>query len=184
MPIGCTETVFSSRSSVPNPSKVMIVAHPDDESLFGGEALTSSGGWTVICVTNGTNQQRRREFIEAMSSIGVNYSMLCHFDHLDSGNFSGRLEEQLKALLNEFQYDMVVTHNERGEYAHPQHRAVHRIVRRLVTNRPLYVFDHPWTARPRMSAAKRALLAHYESQRVSIEFAWPLASRERLRRIQ
>ena len=54
----------------------MIVAHPDDESLFGGEALTSSGGWTVICVTNGTNEQRRREFIEAMNSIGVNYTSL------------------------------------------------------------------------------------------------------------
>ena len=136
----------------------MFVAHPDDESLFGGEALTSSSGWTVICVTNGTNEQRRCEFIEAMSSIGANYTMLGHFDHLASGNFSGRLDEQLQELLEEFPYEMVVTHNERGEYSHPQHRAVHRIVRRLVTSRPLYVFDHSWMTRPRMSAAKRALI--------------------------
>jgi LmbE family N-acetylglucosaminyl deacetylase len=162
----------------------MIVAHPDDESLFGGEALTSSGGWTVVCVTNGTNEQRRREFAAAMSSIGANYTILGHFDHLGSGNFSSRLDQQLKELLDEFPYEMVVTHNERGEYGHPQHRAVHRVVRRLATGRPLYVFDHPWTVRPRMSAAKRALIAHFESQRASIEFAWPLASRERLRRLQ
>src|SRR5215510_5098323 len=76
--IGWSDVVFSSRS-VPNPSKVMIVAHPDDESLFGGEALTSTRGWTVICVTNGTNEQRRREFINAMSSIGANYTILGHF---------------------------------------------------------------------------------------------------------
>src|SRR5438128_2291158 len=184
VPIGWSELVFSSRAGVPRPSKVMFVAHPDDESLFGGEALTSSSGWTVICVTNGTNEQRRCEFIEAMSSIGANYTMLGHFDHLASGNFSGRLDEQLQELLEEFPYEMVVTHNERGEYSHPQHRAVHRIVRRLVTSRPLYVFDHSWMTRPRMSAAKRALIAHYESQRPSIEFVWPVASRERLRRIQ
>lgn len=183
VPIGWSDVAFSSRR-VPNPSKVMIVAHPDDESLFGGEALTSSAGWTVICVTNATNDERRREFIAAMSSIGANYTILGHVDHLGSGNFSARLDEQLDALLDEFPYDMVVTHNEWGEYGHPQHRALHRIVRRLVANRPLYVFAHPVTARPRMSAAKRALIARYESQRRSVEFAWPWASRERLRRIQ
>ena len=59
-----------------------------------------------------------------------------------------------------------------------------RTIRYRMTSRPLYVFDHSWMTRPRMSAAKRALIAHYESQRPSIEFVWPVASRERLRRIQ
>src|SRR5687768_13295990 len=103
--IGWSEEIHSSRAQVAHPSKLMIVAHPDDESLFGGEALTSSGGWTVVCVTNGTNEQRRREFISAMTSIGANYTMLSHFDHLDSGNFNTRLEEQLRELLNEFPYE-------------------------------------------------------------------------------
>jgi LmbE family N-acetylglucosaminyl deacetylase len=184
VPIGWSEVVCSSRAGAPCPSKIMIVAHPDDESLFGGEALTSSSGWTVVCVTNGTNERRRLEFAAAMASIGANYTILGHFDHLASGNFSRRLDEQLKELLDEFPYEMVVTHNERGEYGHPQHRAVHRIVRRLVGTRPLYVFDHPWTARPRVSAAKRALIQHFDSQRPCIEHAWRLASRERLRRLQ
>ena len=34
--------------------------------------------------------------------IGANYTMLGHFDHLASGNFSGRLDEQLQELLEEF----------------------------------------------------------------------------------
>jgi LmbE family N-acetylglucosaminyl deacetylase len=184
VPIGWADIACSSRAGTPNPSKIMIVAHPDDESLFGGEALTSSRGWTVVCVTNATNEQRRKEFAAAMRSVGANYTILGHFDHLESGNFSRRLEEQLKGLIEEFPYEMIVTHNARGEYGHPQHRAVHRLVRRLAGHRPLYVFHQPWTARPHVSAAKRALIAHFESQRVSIEHAWPLASRERLRRIQ
>jgi LmbE family N-acetylglucosaminyl deacetylase len=184
VPIGWAEIAYSSRAGAPSPSKIMIVAHPDDESLFGGEALTSSRDWTVVCATNGTNEQRRREFAGAMSSIGANYTILGHFDHLESGNFSNRLAEQLEELLDEFSYEMIVTHNERGEYGHPQHRALHHIVRRLAGRRALYVFHHPWMVRPRVSAAKRELLAHFESQRDSITHAWPLASRERLRRIQ
>jgi LmbE family N-acetylglucosaminyl deacetylase len=184
VPIGWSELVFASRTAVPAPTKIMIVAHPDDESLFGGDALTSSRGWTVVCVTNGTNEERRREFAAAMTSVGANYTLLAHFDHLQSGNFNVRLEEQLAELLDEFPYEMVVTHDERGEYGHPQHIAVHHIVRRLAGRRPLYVFAHPWFARPRMSAAKRALIAHYGSQGPSVLHAWRLASRERLRRIQ
>lgn len=167
----------------PAPSKLMIVAHPDDESLFAGEALTSTRGWLVVCVTHASNLERRREFTSAMSSIRVDYTMLDHADDLRNGRFNGRLVEQLSALLAEYSYDLVVTHNAAGEYGHPQHRALHRIVRQLVADRPLYVFDIAWTAWPRMSGAKRALLAHYAGQQRSIRHRWFLASRERLRRI-
>ncbi|HDR7646817.1 TPA: PIG-L family deacetylase [Bacillus mycoides] len=33
--------------------KLMIVAHPDDESIFWGAALINENGWKVICLTNG-----------------------------------------------------------------------------------------------------------------------------------
>jgi LmbE family N-acetylglucosaminyl deacetylase len=161
----------------------MIVAHPDDESLFGGETLTLGGKWTVVSVTCAQNERRRDEFIAAMTSIGANYTMLNHFDHLGSGNFDARLDEQLAALLAEHPYEMVVTHNERGEYGHRQHIAVHRAVRRLIGATPLYVFDFSWALRGRICAAKRALLDHYESQRGIVGRASPLAGRERLRRV-
>src|SRR2546430_15352134 len=93
VPIGWSELVFSSRG-VPRPSKVMIVAHPDDESLFGGETLTSSSGWTDICVTNCNNQPRGCEFLEAMNSNGVNLPMFGHFDHLISRDVKGRHDKQ------------------------------------------------------------------------------------------
>jgi LmbE family N-acetylglucosaminyl deacetylase len=181
--VACTDLVVCERRQ-DRSSRLMIVAHPDDESLFGGEALTSSQGWTVVCVTNASNEVRRREFSAAMASIGASYTMLDHADDLYNGNFSAMLETQLRALLNEAPYELVVTHGPSGEYGHPQHRAVHHIVRTLAGGRALYVFDVAWMARPRLSAAKRSLLAHYASQERSIGHRRVLATRERLRRVQ
>lgn len=160
----------------------MIVAHPDDESLFGGEALTSSSGWMVVCVTNASHAQRRAEFFAAMDAAKASWIMLDHQDDLTSGNFHPRLREQLAAVVRAGRFRVVVTHNERGEYGHPQHRALHSIVREMVPHgAALAVFHHPWTAVPFVSAEKRALLAHYRSQRKSILRTWLLSSRERLR---
>jgi LmbE family N-acetylglucosaminyl deacetylase len=182
-PLACSDLVVSARTAAA-PSKLMVVAHPDDESLFGGEALTSSPGWHVVCVTNASNETRRREFVDAMRSINTSYTMLDHADNLRNGTFGPLLQEQLSALWRELPYEFVVTHNAAGEYGHPQHAALHRTVRRVVTVGPVYVFDHAWMGRPRMSDAKRALLDHYVGQRVSIEHRAFLARRERLRRVQ
>ncbi|MGZ8709510.1 MAG: PIG-L family deacetylase [Thermoanaerobaculia bacterium] len=184
-PLTCSDLVLDSRVNVATPTKLMIVAHPDDESLFGGEALTSSGGWTVVCVTNASHPRRRAEFIAAMDAIRANWVMLDHPDDLTSGTFHPRLAEQLETLLREHPYELVVTHNARGEYGHPQHRALHRIVRSILPpGMALAVFDHPWMAWPSISPAKRALLGYYVTQRKSIARAWFWSSRERLRRIQ
>jgi LmbE family N-acetylglucosaminyl deacetylase len=182
-PLGFTDTVVSERGRE-RPTKLMIVAHPDDESLFGGEALTSGGGWNVVCVTNAANEARRREFTNAMRSVGASFTMLGHQDHLHNPNFNPRLVEQLRAIASEHPYELVVTHGPAGEYGHPQHRALHHIVRALLGDRPLHVFDPAWLARPHCSAAKRALLAHYASQQRSIAHRWFLVERERLRRVQ
>lgn len=180
--VACTDLVVSERLGTP--SRLMIVAHPDDESLFGGEALTSSGHWMVVCVTNASNETRRRELAAAMQSIGASYTMLDHADDLHNGNFSPLLETQLRALVDAAPYELIVTHGPSGEYGHPQHRAVHALVRRLAAGRPLYVFGTAWRLWPRISAAKRSLLAHYPSQERSIAHRRFLTGRERLRRVQ
>ena len=158
----------------------MIVAHPDDESLFGGDALTSFDGWMVVCVTGAGIEGRRREFVNAMNSIRANYVMLNHADHLASGNFDPALERQLSALLGERSWEMVVTHNARGEYGHVQHKALHRIVVRLAPRDRLFVFGTRWWGRSRISSAKQRLLDCYQSQESVRRFRY-LAGRERIR---
>ncbi len=172
--------VVACRDNVRQPSRLMIVAHPDDESLFGGEALISFAGWMVVCVTNAGNAIRRDEFEKAMTSIGANYVMLDHADHLASGNFDPELERQLAQILREAPWEMIVTHNKDGEYGHAQHKALHRMVARLVPGGRFFVFGTRFSGRGRISPAKARLLSWYASQD-SIRRYRNLASREQLR---
>jgi LmbE family N-acetylglucosaminyl deacetylase len=183
MPLAFSELMLYSRANVAAPTQLMIVAHPDDETIFGGEALLASGGWTVVAVTNAGNPLRRAEFMAAMSAAGANWFILNHADHLTDGDFDPRLREQLAWILGDAHYEHVVTHNARGEYGHPQHRALHKIVDAMVPG-ALSVFDHHWGLRATITPAKRALLAHYPSQKASITRTWLWASRERLRRLR
>ena len=40
--------------------KLMIVAHPDDETIWGGSHLLK-GHYLVVCLTNGNNEKRKRK---------------------------------------------------------------------------------------------------------------------------
>lgn len=57
------------RADVNNANKLMIVAHPDDEVLWGGGHLME-GGYMVVCVTNGKNEVRSKEFYRVMKESG------------------------------------------------------------------------------------------------------------------
>lgn len=48
-----------------NYQNIMIVAHPDDETIWGGIHLLQNN-YLVICLTNGNNQTRANEFHEVM----------------------------------------------------------------------------------------------------------------------
>ena len=58
----------------------MIVSHPDDESIFGGAALLREQGWKVICLTNGNDKIRSKEFCEEMKIAGASYEIWDHPD--------------------------------------------------------------------------------------------------------
>ena len=41
------------------PASLMIVAHPDDETIWGGSHLIN-GNYTVLCITNGNNKKEKK----------------------------------------------------------------------------------------------------------------------------
>lgn len=41
------------------PESLMIVAHPDDETIWGGSHLIN-GNYTVLCITNVNNKKEKR----------------------------------------------------------------------------------------------------------------------------
>ena len=154
--------------------KIMIVAHADDEALFGGaELLTHPEEYKVVAVDEYHNEVRRAEFISSMQFIGI----------IDSEHWSGfkggedyhreKLIYELLRVLRERDYKKIVTHNRKGEYGHPRHRALHDVLNHL---RPelLWQFDKGSDRLPQdLLLKKRDLLKVYGSQRDVLDWFSP-----------
>ena len=69
-----------------NCTKLMVVAHPDDETLWGGAHLTE-GGWFVVCLTNGYNEVRKNAFYEVIKESG-NVGLILKYPDLVGGKRS------------------------------------------------------------------------------------------------
>lgn len=104
--------------------RLVIVAHPDDETLWaGGLMLAYPGDWTVVCCSI-----PQRDPIRAWK----------FFDACDRLGAKGRLVPALEPDANEpmvshriladwvNQFDVVVSHNAQGEYGHLHHRNLNR----------------------------------------------------------
>ncbi|WNR46922.1 PIG-L deacetylase family protein [Paenibacillus roseipurpureus] len=165
-----------------NYDKMMIVAHPDDEMIFGGAQLIQEKGWLVICVTNGNNKLRRKEFQKVMKKVYTEFEMWEYEDKWDGDFDQLRLKSDLAKVLARKPVSKVVTHNLKGEYGHTQHIALSKIVHELV-DRNLYVFE---TSEKKLDknilAKKQLLLACYKSQ--DIEWLQPYIDYEIIKQVR
>jgi LmbE family N-acetylglucosaminyl deacetylase len=153
-------------------NKLMIVAHPDDEIIFGGAQLIREKGWKVVCVTNANNRIRAREFAKVMKSVGADYEMWNYRDTYSYKFDSKSLKKDLRRLIEQNLFQKVVTHSVSGEYGHPQHKVIASIVRNLV-KRDLYVFSLGQRKLPMpLLVKKKKLLKMYSSQKRTI---WQLS---------
>ncbi|ANB50632.1 putative N-acetylglucosaminyl phosphatidylinositol deacetylase [Powai lake megavirus] len=130
--------------------KLMIVAHPDDETIFGGRYLIENHGWKVICVTNASSKSsntlslkrydRRKDFIYIMNKLKCQYEIWDYEDNKFNANWNkNKLLTQLKNLFLDKKYKIVLTHNLDGEYGHIQHKCISRLVHEI-NPKNLYVF--------------------------------------------
>lgn len=116
-------------------NKLMIVAHPDDETLWGGGHL-SQGGWFVVCLTNGNNSVRSNEYHNVLNYFGANGVILSYPD-LTNGkkdNWSSVKSDMMKdlqVLLGYKNWSTIVTHNSDGEYGHIHHKMTHRYIKSI-----------------------------------------------------
>jgi LmbE family N-acetylglucosaminyl deacetylase len=101
----------------------MIVAHPDDETLWGGGyILRHPGDWTVQCCSVPvTDPVRAVKFLAACKSLGAAGRVHPAQD---------RYEVPLGGLDGlDLDFDLIVTHGPAGEYGHPHHVQVSQYVR-------------------------------------------------------
>ena len=145
-------------------TKLMVVAHPDDETLWGGAHLTE-GGWFVVCLTNGYNEVRKNEFYEVMKESG-NIGLILKYPDLVNGKRSDwatskpQIAKDLDFLMKYKHWGMVATHNPNGEYGHIHHKMTSKLMTesyyKNCWGNNLYYFERYYSAR-RMLAVEASL---------------------------
>ena len=111
---------------------IMIVAHPDDEVIWGGSHLLE-GNYLVVCITAGNNQIRAEEFLKAIKATGSKGIMLGYPDKTfnkrnDWKKVDTDIEKDVETLLSLKKWKVIATHNPEGEYGHIHHIMTSRIV--------------------------------------------------------
>ena len=113
-------------------TKLAVVAHPDDETLWGGGHL-SEGGYLVVCMTNGYNRQRKEEFYNVMEKMGnkgiiLSYPDIANGIRDDWSKVKENMLGDLELVMKYKKWGMVVTHNPNGEYGHMHHKMTNTLV--------------------------------------------------------
>lgn len=128
---------------------LMIVAHPDDEILWGGDQLIKDK-YMVVCVTCGTSEVRDAEFKSVMKETGDSYKLLGYVDTVNkvADNWSSSyfsIEKDVKRIIDSRDWNKIVTHNPDGEYGHMHHKLLNRIVTEVAPKNKLYYFGKYYT---------------------------------------
>ncbi len=132
--------------NIDSTTKLMIVAHPDDDTIWGGSHLIDDD-YLVVCITCGTDQTRVKEFEKVMKETNDSYIMLDYPDKTDGkrdnwNSVYDKITNSLKTIIDYKDWDTIVTHNPDGEYGHIQHKMTSKIVTSLADKDNLMYFGH------------------------------------------
>ena len=104
---------------------VMIVAHPDDETLWGGANLLKEN-YFVVCLTNGYNIERANDFRNILNftkngGIILNYPDSQDFQKDNWILVKKGILKDLSTILNYKSWEKIVTHGPDGTGGHYHH---------------------------------------------------------------
>ncbi len=131
---------------------LLVVAHPDDESIFFGGLVQQerSHPWHLICVTDGNGdgraEQRHKELLQAAKLLKIHSREQWDF----KDQYERRLDlDRLAHLLAPWVHKAgaVYTHGPIGEYGHPHHQDVAYVAHQVFSHR-LPVWGTSYNCRP------------------------------------
>jgi len=116
-------------------SVVLIVAHPDDETLWAGGTILSHPSWKffIVCLSRKSDADRAPKFYEALKVLKSEGVM----GDLDDGPGQKPLDEKviedaILQLLPRQHFDLIISHHPSGEYTrHIRHEEVSKAVIKL-----------------------------------------------------
>jgi LmbE family N-acetylglucosaminyl deacetylase len=140
---------FQIMTPIPGKKVAIIVAHPDDETLWCGGTILSHPSWKcfVISLCRKNDPDRSPRFYEALKIYKAEGVM----GDLDDGPeqtpaIETEVEGIILGLLPEMHFDLVITHNPAGEYTrHLRHEETGKAVINLwhterLSTRELWTF--------------------------------------------
>ena len=115
--------------------KIMIVAHPDDEILWGGANLYKDK-YFIVCITNGYNELRAKEFRKSLNftksgGIILNYTDLQDNKISNWSEIENGIIKDLIKIINYKKWDKIVTHGPEGTTGHPHHKKISKYVSQI-----------------------------------------------------
>ena len=113
----------------------LIVAHPDDETLWAGGTILNhpSWQWFIVCLCRGSDNDRAPRFLKTLQVLGSGGII----GDLDDGPEQkpldeNELEQAILQLLPSIHFDLIISHNPNGEYTrHLRHEEIGKAVIRL-----------------------------------------------------
>jgi LmbE family N-acetylglucosaminyl deacetylase len=113
-------------------SVAVIVAHPDDETLWAGGTILCHPSWKcfIVCLCRKSDTERAAKFYKALQDLKSEGIM----GDLDDGPEQKPLDEKeveraIMQILPPTHFDLIISHNPSGEYTrHIRHEEVSKAV--------------------------------------------------------
>lgn len=117
--------IVRDKLSPPKEETLLIVAHPDDDTLFFHTAIKEKKPYVALMLT-GWSIKRLFDFIKVMKNYGVRFRPYDTVE--DRSNTEKKIIKQVKSVYKAGNFNQCLTHNSDGEYGHRNHKLVHRCV--------------------------------------------------------
>ena len=120
---------------------MVIVAHPDDETIWMGGALKKFNlvNWTILSLCRKSDPDRAPKFKRVCDHFDAT-GIMEDFEDEDRMSVAKSIAPIKKLILKNLgssDFDFIFTHGQNGEYGHKRHLGVHLAVKELLAKKKL-----------------------------------------------